>query len=169
MKNRNEIIKQLEMLGSHRKAARMLTWLILFFSVLSMIGSVFMFIFEKDLFPERYNNTDLPQQSLMQSLSDLPIQSFSELTEVLKNEPRTDKRFRLLAVNLDSIPSDLSLNQLKDVIDLFLPENYKLNVIRLLQPKITDNYSNNELEGFKRLFSLHKQSEVKDLLSKRGK
>ena len=87
----------------------------------------------------------------------------------LENEPSTDKRFKLLEANLDSIPSSLSLNQLGNYIQLFQPESYKLRVVRLLQPRIKSNYSDNELEAFKKLFNEYKQSEVEALLPKREK
>ena len=158
MRNSDEIIDQLNELISDDEKPRRRTRFLLLAVLLTMTATLSMFIV---LFQELGYNEILPSQP--------PIQSFSGLIERLENEPMTDKRFELLEANLDSIPSNLSLNQLKDCIDLFLPENYKLDVLRLLQPKVTDNYSDGELEGFKKLFNLHKQSEVEELLPKRKK
>ena len=156
---KDRIIEQLEKLISQGKKVRELTWWILFLAVLGVIMSLS--ILGGGLFQELDNNKGSPQHP--------PIESFSNLIEGLKNEPMTHKRFELLEANLDSIPSNLSLNQLRDCIDLFLPETYKLKVVRLLQLKVTDNYSDDELEGFKKLFSPYKQSEVEKLLPKRKK
>ena len=159
MENRDRIKNQLEELTSDHGKSRKETWGL---SVLTLLlGIISMLIFIITFFQLRgiqVSDIDFRQP---------PIQSFSGLIENLKNEPMTDKRFEMLEENFDSLPSNLSLNQLKDCVDLFLPENYKLNAIRLLQPKVTDNYSDGELEGFKKLFSSDNQSEVENLLSKK--
>ena len=166
MKDIEGIIEQLGKLGSQRKKARKLTWGLSFLTLLLGIMSLFMSFLGITLFPELGRNMFFSPQPPIQSVPNLSIESFSDLIEDLENEPKT-KRFEMLEKNLDSIPSNLSLNQLKGYIDLFLYESCKLNVIRLLQPKVTDNYSDGELKGFKKLFSSDGQSEVENLLSKK--
>ena len=92
---------------------------------------------------------------------------FHSLIELLKDELRQANRFALLETHLNSVPSNLSLDNLGICIELFDPESYKLNVIRLLKPKITDNYSDSELEAFKKFFNPYKQREAEELLPKR--
>ena len=131
-------------------------------TVLSIIIPLLIFGIQRGWFNGGNNNGNPPPLP--------PIQSFSELMEKMdpENEPMTDKRFGLLEANLDVVPNDLPLNdRLKHIIELFLPENYKLKVIKLLRPKITVDYSGDELEEFKNLFNPYKQGEVEELLPER--
>ena len=158
------LISQGDKAGGERKKSRKLAWGMFYLTVLGLIISFFLLGIQMGWFKGGKNNEDPSPQT--------QIQSFSELIEKMHpdNEPMTNKRFELLEANVGVVPNDLSLNgELKRIIELFLPESYKLKVIRLLRPKITTDYSDDELEEFKNLFNEYKKKEVEDLLPERQK
>ena len=157
--------------ASQHREARVYQIMTVFFGLTTFCFSLFQFTNIGDRFTDI---RDQPQEIIDQKPPDVQPESqsphnidHSNIMDHLENEPMTDQRFKLLEANLDSVPSSLSLNQLGNYIQLFQHESYRIKVLRLLQPKITDNYSDNELEAFKKLFNPYKQPEAEELLPNR--
>ena len=162
------LISQVDTLIAQRASERRGTWiyriLALIFGFTTLILSVLQFTNIGDRFTNTGDTNTGDQSQEIENQSPPIIISSSNIMDHLENEPMTDQRFKLLEANLDSVPSRLSLNQLGSYIQLFYPESWRLKVLRLLQPKITTSYSDNELEAFKKLFNRNKQREAVGLL-----
>ena len=106
---------------------------------------------------DRENGPVSPPQPPIEDLT------FPDLMEKMKKEQMTDKRFALLETNLDSIPSDLSLSKLNEIIELFQPHGYRVEIVRLLYSRLETNYSAEEYETFKNLFNPYRLYELKKM------
>ena len=96
---------------------------------------------------------------------DRPV-DFDKFIETLQNEDYTNKRVALLKKHSKMIPNQLSVVDVKKILELFQGDNRRLEVIKVLRNlrKLKKSYTENEIPEIQDMFNNYRRSEVEKWL-----
>lgn len=95
------------------------------------------------------DDTRTPLKRTRSDKEQLPL-----LMDTLNDIYLDSEKLKFIKDNPDLLPSEVSLDELNSILDLFFLSSDKLKVIEIFQPRLRDNYSQSEFEKFRNHFFL---------------